>query len=210
MQRSELLEASFNHAIPVCITDIHYTIITFNEAYRMFWGGEGGEAGGAIKCYDQRPGKSCHTEKCPMAQIVKGAKEYICEPSKEKDGQLHHFIVTAKPILDNNGGLFGIVEFFQDITERKRLEDENRQLIASLQCSLEKVNLLRGLLPICATCKKVRDDNGYWSQIESYISQHSEAQFSHGICPACAKKLYPEIALSVLEEIDKSSMRLSG
>lgn len=58
--------------------------------------------------------------------------------------------------------------------------------------ALAEVKQLSGFLPICASCKKIRDDKGYWNQIESYISQHSEAKFSHGICPECAKKLYPE------------------
>ncbi|MGD9365722.1 MAG: hypothetical protein PVH87_08515 [Desulfobacteraceae bacterium] len=54
------------------------------------------------------------------------------------------------------------------------------------------MKVLQGLLPICASCKKIRDDRGYWNQIESFISEHSEAEFSHGICPACAEKLYPD------------------
>jgi len=67
---------------------------------------------------------------------------------------------------------------------------KNQKLIRE---SLEKVKVLSGFLPMCASCKKIRDDKGYWSQIESYIREHSEAEFSHGICPECAKKIYPEI-----------------
>jgi len=66
-------------------------------------------------------------------------------------------------------------------SERNRLED-----------ALERVKILSGLLPICAECKNIRDDKGYWNQIESYIRNHSEAEFSHSICPSCLKKLYPE------------------
>jgi hypothetical protein len=57
---------------------------------------------------------------------------------------------------------------------------------------LAHIRVLRGFLPICASCKKIRDDRGYWNQIESYIKEHSEAEFSHSICPACAERLYPE------------------
>ncbi len=71
-----------------------------------------------------------------------------------------------------------------------RYREEREQLIAELQAALDKVKLLSGFLPICASCKKIRDDNGYWQQIEAYIRDHSEAEFSHGICPDCAKKLY--------------------
>ncbi|MCG2752321.1 MAG: hypothetical protein L6301_10780 [Desulfobacteraceae bacterium] len=66
--------------------------------------------------------------------------------------------------------------------------------IENLNEALTKVKLLGGLLPICASCKKIRDDKGYWNQIESYIKDHSEAEFSHGICPECAEKLYPEFS----------------
>jgi len=80
----------------------------------------------------------------------------------------------------------------KEIDERRRVEKERERLISELQKALDEVNTLSGLLPICASCKKIRDDKGYWNQIESYISDRSEAEFSHGICPECAKELYPE------------------
>ena len=61
-----------------------------------------------------------------------------------------------------------------------------------LKDALAKIKTLSGFLPICSACKKIRDDKGYWNQIESYIREHSEAEFSHSICPECTKKLYPE------------------
>jgi hypothetical protein len=88
-----------------------------------------------------------------------------------------------------------IVNFVKErrnLIERKRAEDEREKLIGELQDALAEVRTLSGLLPICASCKKIRDDQGYWNQIEDYISSRSEATFSHGICPDCAKKLYPE------------------
>jgi len=74
----------------------------------------------------------------------------------------------------------------KDATEKKS------KLITQLQESLAEIKTLSGLLPICASCKNIRDDKGYWNQIEVYISGHSEAEFSHIICPKCAKKLYPD------------------
>jgi AmiR/NasT family two-component response regulator len=76
-----------------------------------------------------------------------------------------------------------------------RFEDlmELRRLNAELQDALYKVKTLSGLLPICCSCKKIRDDEGYWNQLEVYIRGHSEVEFSHGLCPECAKELYPEI-----------------
>ena len=77
--------------------------------------------------------------------------------------------------------------------QARRYQTERDKLLAELQAALDKVKLLSGFLPICASCKRIRDDRGYWQQIESYIRDHSEAEFSHGICPDCARKLYPEI-----------------
>ncbi len=78
----------------------------------------------------------------------------------------------------------------QKIAERKELEQEREKLIAELQEALAQVKTLSGFLPICASCKNIRDDSGYWKQIEAYISDHADVTFSHGICPDCAKKLY--------------------
>ena len=80
-----------------------------------------------------------------------------------------------------------------DITERKLAEEERIRLVAELQSALAEVKLLSGFLPICSSCKKIRDDQGYWNQIEAYICDHSEAVFSHGICPDCAEKYYAEL-----------------
>jgi len=80
----------------------------------------------------------------------------------------------------------------RDITDRKLAEEEREKLILKLREALSQVKLLSGLLPICASCKKIRNDKGYWEQIELYIRDRSEADFSHSICPECAERLYPE------------------
>jgi len=81
----------------------------------------------------------------------------------------------------------------EEIHERKNAEKEKENLINDLQDALAQVKVLKGLLPICASCKKIREDDGYWRQIESYIENNSEVVFSHCICPDCAKKLYPDL-----------------
>jgi PAS domain S-box-containing protein len=85
-----------------------------------------------------------------------------------------------------------IVERLGKVIERKQAEVALKQERDKLQDALAKVKTLSGLLPICSNCKKIRDDKGYWNQIEAYIRDHSEADFSHSICPECVKKLYPE------------------
>jgi len=77
--------------------------------------------------------------------------------------------------------------------ERERLLEEREQLIQECQEALVTVKRLSGLLPICASCKRIRNDRGYWQQIEQYLNEHSEATFSHGLCPECARRLYPDL-----------------
>ena len=86
-----------------------------------------------------------------------------------------------------------------DVTDRHRAEAERERLISELQTALARVKLLSGLVPICANCKKIRNDQGYWKQLETYISSHSEATFTHGYCPDCIRKLFPELDDSVSE-----------
>lgn len=80
-----------------------------------------------------------------------------------------------------------------DITRRKTAEMEKAELIGKLEKALAEIRTLRGIIPICASCKKIRDSSGAWNQLEQYIREHSEAEFSHGICPECAARLYPQL-----------------
>ena len=84
----------------------------------------------------------------------------------------------------------GLIDY---IAALKQAEEERERLIGELQEALASIKTLSGLLPICYSCKQIRDDKGYWNQIEAYIGKHTEAEFTHGICPACAKALYPDL-----------------
>ena len=83
-----------------------------------------------------------------------------------------------------------VLVMLENISERRRAAEERERMIVELTEALANVKTLRGLIPICASCKKIRDDKGYWSQVEVYVRDRSEAEFSHGICPDCMKKLY--------------------
>jgi two-component system, cell cycle sensor histidine kinase and response regulator CckA len=110
-----------------------------------------------------------------------------------KDGTPVNVCVTLSAIRDE-GRVIGASSIAYDITERKKIEGERTDLIAHLNEMLSKVKTLSGLLPICASCKKIRDDHGYWQKLEVFVRDHSEAEFSHSICPDCMKLLYPEFA----------------
>ncbi|MEW6672777.1 MAG: PAS domain S-box protein [Thermodesulfobacteriota bacterium] len=112
-----------------------------------------------------------------------------------KDGSIVWVHLTVSPIVEKGKQSSRHVAVVEDISERKQAEEERSRLILDLQRALAEVKTLSGLLPICSHCKKIRDDQGYWNQIESYIHKHSAAEFSHGICPECAKKYYPEYKL---------------
>lgn len=94
---------------------------------------------------------------------------------------------------DNAGNILGIEGVYSDITDRIQAEKEREKLIRELQKALKEVKTLSSLLPICASCKKIRTDEGYWTQIEVYIKDHLDVEFSHGICDDCLKKLYPDL-----------------
>lgn len=112
----------------------------------------------------------------------------------KKDGTPIDVALTISPIKDSSGKITGVSAIERDITEQKRVESERKRLIEELSRALARVKTLSGLLPICASCKKIRDDKGYWQQVETFIKARSEADFSHAICPDCMEKLYPEYA----------------
>ena len=122
-------------------------------------------------------------------------------PIVTKSGEAKWIEQTAT-LLIVGGEMTGFQVIGRDVTSRKHIEEEREKLITELQEAAAKINTLSGLLPICASCKKIRDDTGYWNQIEEYIQVHSEAEFSHGICPDCVLKLYPEIYLKTRHLID--------
>jgi PAS domain S-box-containing protein len=119
-----------------------------------------------------------------------------CEPRLIKING-HEFYARLDCMLVKNecDDLRQIRAAVSDITERKLAQEQRDKLVAELQKALSEVKTLQGFLPICSYCKNIRDDKGYWNQIESYIRDRSDAEFSHGICPECAKKLYPDMDL---------------
>jgi PAS domain S-box-containing protein len=107
---------------------------------------------------------------------------------RHKRGMWRWFETVAKNLIDEEA-INAIVLNYRDITERQWAEEERVKLITQLQDALAHVRTLSGLLPICAWCKKIRDDQGYWNRLEDYIQTHSEAEFTHGICPDCAGRV---------------------
>lgn len=105
-----------------------------------------------------------------------------------KDGGYKWILDHAKIVQrDDNGNPLRMSGTHIDISDRKQLEREREELIHSLQEALDEIRTLKGIIPICSYCHSIRDDKGAWDKLETYLSKHSEAEFSHGICPGCFK-----------------------
>ncbi len=131
-------------------------------------------------------------------------EEILPQNSRFNDFEVEHdfetigkkiMLLNARCIERKSEGTQLILLAIEDITARRQAEKKRERLVKEREEALAKVKTLSGLLPICSSCKNIRDDEGYWNQIEAYIRDHSEAEFSHSICPDCVKKLYPKLDL---------------
>lgn len=131
-----------------------------------------------------------------LARTIEKGIPYELELETVKENGTHGWMwVHGEREYDSARNTIGLWGAAQDITERIQAEKEKEKLIVELEEALKNVKQLSGLFPICSHCKKIRDDKGYWNQIESYIHKHSNADFSHSICPDCAKKYYPDLGI---------------
>ena len=119
-----------------------------------------------------------------------GRRQQGEEKFSAADGTVRYYWSIKVPLV-RDGLVDAFIGFSTDITDLHNLQEEREKLIGELRQALDRIKALRGLIPICSSCKRIREDSGYWNQIEDYLSSHSDAEFSHGLCPECAKALYP-------------------
>ena len=113
---------------------------------------------------------------------------------KKKNSKLLNALITTVQRKDEQGNVIGYQGTIRDISRQRQLEENREKIIRELQAALKSIETLKCMLPICSSCKKIRDDSGYWHEVEEYVRKHSEAEFTHGICPECMSILYPEYA----------------
>jgi PAS domain S-box-containing protein len=144
-------------------------------------------------------------------RITSGIEGRFETPALRADGARIILEAYAKQ-FDYQGKSLRLVTT-RNITERKHVEEvlqeatkEREKLIRELQYALDNIKTLQGLIPMCANCKKIRDDKGFWNQVEGYLMAHTDAQFTHGICPECSKLLYGDLYEKALEKQNKKNM----
>ncbi len=175
----------------VSVHDKNMKFVRVNKALAAFLGKKPEELIGRY-CYEVMHGQDKPWQNCPHLRAIEQRESITFEINDKNIGI--PLLVTCSPLLHGDGSLLGSVHVARDISEQKKSNEVLEKLIKKLEDSLAKVKLLSGFIPICASCKKIRDDKGYWKQVEEYIHDHSEAEFSHSICPECAKRLYPDLS----------------
>ena len=163
--------------------------IEFNTAaHRQL--GYSREEFGNLSIFDLEAAETTEETKARIAGVIRNGRADFETMQRTRQGEVRNVHITAQIIDIQGNPVYHCV--WRDITERRRTEEERERLILELKEALSQVKTLRGLVPICSSCKKIRNDKGYWEQLEVYIRDHSEAEFSHGICPECAQRLYSE------------------
>ena len=194
-QTRDYLDNLLNYAnAPIIVWDPEFRITRFNHAFERLTGKNAGEVLGKpldiLFPENRRDEAMVHIHRTMSGERWEAVEIHILRA----DGEVRTVLWNSATLYAADGKtVIATIAQGQDITERKQAEEARAELILELQAALKKVKTLSGLLPICASCKKIRDDKGYWKQIETYISDHSEADFSHCLCPECVKKLYPEL-----------------
>jgi PAS domain S-box-containing protein len=190
------------------IADVNYRVLKANKALCEMLGYTEAELAG------RSIGEITHAEDIeksagPSKRLLHGnvplfrlEKRYVT-----KSGETLWVNLTVAAIRGENNEVLYALGMIEDISRRKLVEQERERLVHDLQQALEKIKALRGLLPMCARCKKIRNDKGYWQKVETYIQEYSDASFTHGMCPECLNKVDQASAVEVSER-DKERKRL--
>lgn len=194
--RLQMLESM---PVGVWVVDRKGRVLFNNMEGRSIWGGDPKERtveGPHPRLFKHGTDIEIDSDERPVVRALKlgdSSKNEVLD-IETSDGDKRVISSSIAPVRDRRGRIQGAVAVNQDITVSKRLEKEREELNRSLEEARANLKVLSGLLPICASCKRIRDDEGIWEQLEQYIHSHSEADFSHGICPDCMRRLYPDFA----------------
>ncbi len=185
-------QSSFLQRIGEIQREVDEAIITFQDSIAAF------QENGDMRLQDAFLDKGLKHINA-IGSSIEALTNEITKESEQREAIVDQRTIDAKRlihimvILALIGGVVAVFIISRDLAVKSRLEKKQAELIEQLQHALKEVKTLSGLLPICASCKKIRNDSGYWTQIEEYVTEHSEAHFSHGLCEECAARLYPDL-----------------
>ena len=168
----------------VCIIDLHLRIVRSNRAVKRFLGIPREEILGKT-CYEVVGGTCRRTEHCPFPAMLQ-TRQRASADIRLSDGRW--LSVTVDPLTDRNGKIFGGVHLVRDITALRAAQAGRESLLRELEKNLSEVKTLKGLIHICASCRRIRDQNGVWYTLEKVVRRNFDADFSHGLCPECAER----------------------
>lgn len=185
--------------VGVWIMDSRGRIIHGNPAGRRIWAGArlvGVDEFGEYKGWWADSGALIEAHDWAAARAIEKGETSVDEVIDIEcfDGTRKTILNSAMPIRSEDGKVVGAIIVNQDITEKNRLAKDRENLIVKLEKALAEVKTLSGLLPICAFCKRIRDEKGSWHPIEDYFQAKTDTEFSHGICPDCMSRFYPDFA----------------
>ncbi len=171
----------------ISIQDKDYRILFQNKALKELSGDHVGEY-----CYKAYKSRDSVCEECQISRSFEDGDIHRAERIRGAGKDKRYYEIISSPLRDSDGNIIAGIEVVRDITDRKLAEEKREKLIVKLQDALAHIKALKGLLPICSSCKRIRDDKGSWQQVEEYIRVRSDVEFSHSLCPDCIGKLYPE------------------
>jgi len=148
--------------------------------------------------FHREDGTDMPLEEFPVVRVLntlEPLQDYVVGVVQPDSQEIRWVLAYAYPQFDGEKDLETILVTFLDITKRKQAEQEREKTLKRLQQALHEIKTLKGIIPICSYCKKIRDEEGAWEQLESYLTQHSAAQFSHGICPECLPVAMKEVTV---------------
>jgi PAS domain S-box-containing protein len=174
---------------PILLIDPNYTVVDVNSAACISMNLTRDNMIGQL-CFKVTHGTDtpCWEEKmsCPVQFVLKHQKQTSVIHKHNLAGKIVFEEIVASPLFNDEGGIKSVVKELRDVTELINLKEISDHL-------RNEIRTLRGILPICSSCKKIRDDKGYWQQVEVYVRDHTYANFSHSYCPECAEKAMQEI-----------------
>jgi len=190
-----LLRATIESAAnAILVVDLRQDVVLYNRTLETMWGIPEGWAtrmtASERNAFFVEQALAPNGAAVALAQLLAVTEENTTTTVALKDERVIECLASPYRV---DGETVGRLLTFLDVTERANHEHMLENLVDQLQQALSEVRTLSGLLPICANCKRIRDDKGYWNQIEEYIHRHSGAMFTHGICPDCASKMYADL-----------------